>query len=165
MLDDSVTPEEHEKRINDVLARSFRREVGRGREPVYVRTPLDDLIEAEEGDEDARSKMLGQVLDYFFADGPHPGAVLRRVFGLAKAVRPQLIMHMSLHDLGQMFGDGRAAWSFRIKSIFNGYLKKMTGMDFTLPWQKSPGAVAKYSEAQKGNSNRRHGHAFKDFDL
>lgn len=157
MLKDNLPVEVHEARINGVLAKCYRKEVARGREPIYHATPLDDLLRAEEGDEDEREKMLGQVLDYLYGDGAHPGAVLRRVYGLAKAVRPHLIMNMSLHEMGLMFGETRAAACARILRIFNGYLKKSDGHEITLPWQKSAEAKAKFSAKQKGNSNRRHG--------
>lgn len=161
MLKDDVPVEEHERRINGVLRKAFRKEVARGREPVYHQTPLADLIAAEEGDEDERQKLLGQVLDYLYSDGPHPGSVLRRVYGLAKSIRPNLIMNMSLNEVGILFGEGRASQSARIKRIFNGYLKKATGHDVTLPWQKSAEACEAYSEAAMGNANRRHGNAKK----
>ena len=83
----------NEEVINEVLSRAYSREQAHGRPPIYFRTPLDEVLAAESGDsldegiirQEARDRML----EYFFGDGPHPGHVVRRIFAMAKAIKPQ----------------------------------------------------------------------------
>ena len=143
-----------ERRINDTLARAAQRQ-GYTAEAVTTHTPLDDLLQAEDGDEDQHREALGKVLLYFFADGPHPGAVLRRVFGVTLAIRPELILNMNRADLAMMFGETRAAQSWRIKKIFSGYQRERGVKGFKARSEKSETAVAKYTRLRRGVSNRR----------
>ena len=147
-----------------MLSRAYSREQAHGREPVYFRTPLDEILQqegrfgADEDDEAIiRQEARSQMLEYFFGDGPHPGQVVRRVFAMAKAIRPHLVLNMSLEELGLMLGETRAAGSWRIKQLINRPLAGTRCAGVVLPWQKSQSAVASYARAARGNHNRSHG--------
>ena len=151
---------EHELRIERVLGVVYRRE---GFEVADNRTPLDELLEREnrlDGDEDAmeaarrRNQDFGRMLNYFFADGPHPGVVLRRVYAVAYALRRPLIANMTMADLGHLFGETKAAQSWRIGKIFSGYLKKAGAKGIKAPGQKTEAARGNYARAARGNDNR-----------
>lgn len=151
----------HEQRIHTVLARVYR---AGGYEAVDNRTPLSELLAAEDDAEDEREvrrEGFRQALIYLFDDGPHPAAVVKRAFAMAKAIDPVLIAHMSLQDIGQMLGETRAAQSWRIKKIFSRKLtharshERTTRTDVTQAnFQKRKGASLVYAARAKGNHNR-----------
>lgn len=157
-----------EEKITETLRRAYSREQAHGREPVYFRTPLEDLMSREEGEDtdeySIKREAFDRMLDYFFADGPHPGTVMRRVFAWAKALRSELLLNMSLDEIGKMFGEGRAAQSWRIKQLVTRPLKASGAKGSHLPWQKSPTAVEKYSASAIGNRNRRGGKKLKKYE-
>ena len=99
----------------------------------------------------------GRMLEFFFADGPDPSSVVRRVYAWAKSVRSDLLLNMSHHEIGMLLGEGRAAGSWRVKQIINRRLTESGAKGDRLPWQKSSTACAKYAAAARGNSNRRNG--------
>lgn len=146
-----------EEAIEEVLRSVWSREQAHGREPVYMRTPLDELVSMESsdsGDEHIiRLEAFRRLLEFFFSDGPHPGYVVRRVFAVTKALRPQLILNMSLEEIGLMLGETKAAGSWRIKQLVNRPIAA-GGHGSQLPWQKSHSACAKYAARAQGNSNR-----------
>ncbi len=110
---------------------------------------------------DERLKAIRGLLDYIFADGPHPLAVIRRVYGITKAVRPQCIVNMSLADLAVLSddgrgrsSDGRATQSARIKRIFEQPIKKAGMRGCKASFQKTDSACRNYSASAEGNKNR-----------
>ena len=145
-----------ERRINETLAQVFHKK-GFQQEAITTRTPLADLLakEAGEDEQDERRETLGVLLRYFFADGPHPGAVVRRVFAVGKAVAPELIVDMTVEELGLMFGETKAAQSWRIEKIFSNYQRERGVKGFKAGFQKSEHTSAAFSRAQRGNHNRR----------
>jgi len=149
-------PKDDEGRIAETLAQRFAKQ-GFCHEAVDTATPLTALLGKEEGEnvEDDRHEVIGAMLDFFCADGVHPGWVLRRVFAVLKAVRPQLLGDMSLEEMGNLFGETRAAQSWRIKKMFTDYQRGKGAKSFKAAFQKSEAAVGSYSRAQKGNTNRR----------
>jgi hypothetical protein len=151
----------HEQRIHTVLARVYR---AGGYEAVEHRTPLSELLAAEDETEDERElrrEGFRRALIYLFGDGPHPAAVCKRAFALAKAIDPELIAHMSLQDIGMMLGETRAAQSWRIKKIFSRKLTNSRSHERTTRtnvtqanFQKRKGASLIYAARAKGNHNR-----------
>lgn len=143
-----------EYRIDLALSRAAAR-AGYEPEVVMPHSPLDELLRTEAGEEEEQREMLGLVLDYFFADGRHPGSVLRRVYAVARAIRPRLIGHMNGTELALMFGETRAAQAWRVKKIFSGYLQERGAKGFKATFQKSESSTPKYAAAARGNQNRR----------
>lgn len=135
------------------------------------RTPLDELLSKEAGSADgdegsavdmeyARQEIFHGLLGFFFADGCEPINVVRRVYSVVKAVRPDLIGDMSLEDMAVLLADGgRATVSARIKRVYNCLLddnSEHSGK--SRAWfQKSETARAAYQAVQQGNSNRSKG--------
>lgn len=151
--------EVHARRINSVLAR-LAAVRGYVHEATAPRTPLDELLAAEEGEveQEERSEVLVAMLCFLAADGPHPGAIVRRFYALAKALRPELIGHMSVEEIGLMMGETPAAVSWRIKRIFSDYQRERGVKGFKAVFQKSDSAREAYARAQRGNNNRRGNH-------
>ena len=151
-----------QRRIDAVIYKNSDAIAG-GAQAHVGHTPLDDLMAKEEGDEAAemvsavRQETLSRMLDYMFADGCEPINVVRRVFALVKALRPDLIGDMSQEDIAVLCGDGgRATVSARIKRVYNFLLDENGGArGKSRVWhQKSAAAVEAYARAQQGNDNR-----------
>lgn len=152
---------EHERRTANALARA----AARMHEAVDVKTPLDSMMLEEEsaifdaaaGKDEERMRLLRDFFDKFFEflyeDGPHPGWVLRRIYSLARRYRPELIMGMNGTDLGMMFGETRAAQSWRMQLIFD-RLKGSGVRGNRGGGCKTEGSRAAYAEAAAGNHNR-----------
>ena len=94
-----------EEGIQEVLRSAYSREQSHGREPVYQRTPLDEILQKENGSGELSvqeyTPAFLMMMGYFFSEGPHPGTVMRRVFAFAKALCPDLMLNMSLHEVGR----------------------------------------------------------------
>lgn len=150
---------DHEEKITETLRVAWSREQLAGRAPAYTRTPLDEMVAREEGEPVEehliRLEAFRRLLALFFADGPHPGDVMRRVYAFTKALHPELILNMSCEEIGGMFGETKAAVSYRIKQLVNRPISAHSGRSAQLPWQKSSSACAKYAARAKGNQNRR----------
>lgn len=145
----------HDSRINEALRVAYQRE---GRQ-VIVPMTIPEIFEQAPGDgeEELRIKTEAAVrmLLFVFQDGPHPGCTMRLLYLLAQRLKPELVLNMSGAELADMFGETRAAWSARMIRLFNGYLKARGARAVKGRTQKSDSAVALYSSAARGNTNRR----------
>ena len=118
----------------------------------------DEIIaaiqESLEANWEERTRGMIAMLDYFFADGPHPVKIV-------KAIRPKLTLNMSCAQLAVLCGDGngrssdgRATQSARIKRLYEEPIRKAGMHGCKATFQKDESAVAAYSHAQLGNQNR-----------
>jgi hypothetical protein len=124
------------------------------------RTPLEELLSGEGGWDveetevraDERLTTFRGMMEFIFQAGPEPLQVLRHVFAIAKAVRPELLGDMSLEDISIICADGgRATVSARIQRVYNGTLAKAGMKDARAAFQKA----GDFSAPQIGNKNRR----------
>lgn len=147
-----------DRRIHQALTTAAERK-GSFYEPATEETPASALIMAEEADDEEvseiRREALARMLDFFFQSGAHPAAVMKNVYALTKILRPELILDMRCEDLAKLFGNTKAAWSWRLKQIFSATLKKAGAKGTSAGFQKSPAASDAYARAQRGNHNRR----------
>jgi hypothetical protein len=153
---------EHERRVESALARA----ASRMHEAVEPRTPVDELMLSEEAEEFERladehergelllKKFFFRFLDFLYEDGPHPGWVLRRLYVMARRYRPELILHMNGSELGQLFGETRAAQSHRMQMLFD-RLSASGVRGFRGAGCKSETSRSTYAAAAAGNQNRR----------
>ena len=127
---------------------------------VIPRTPLEVLMACEGGcdedeaeiREDERLKTFRGLMEFIYQSGPEPLQVLRHVFAICKAVRPELLGDMSLEDISIICADGgRATVSARIQRIYNGTLEKAGMRETRAAFQKT----GNFSAPQKGNQNRK----------
>jgi len=90
-------------------------------------TPLEELLSKEEQRErspdeirsEVRQNAFRDMWSYFFQEGPVPLHVLRYVFALARAVRPELLGGLSVEDIRSICDDGDAATEeLRIARIY-----------------------------------------------
>jgi len=134
-------------RIRQQPAQAFRTA------PAAALPTLNELIErgAEEpaGEHD---RTWIAVLDYFMRHGREPLQVLRTVFAIAKAIRPELIGDMSMDDIAIACGDGgKATVSARIQRVYNVPVAGAGRAEARASCQKA----GNYSAPQKGNRNRK----------
>lgn len=102
----------------------------------------------------ARIETVQAMLEFFFRDGSAPERAVRRVFMVAKAYYEPLVLRMSLQQLGTMFGQTRATWSWRGKAKLNEFLALRGISAVKAPYQKSAEVCVKYAAAATGNRNR-----------
>ena len=147
--------------------------------------PLEQLLEDEEARDctcqycevnlakelrGVKAETFERLFLYLFADC-EPVAwemVAKRTYAIAKAFFPHLLVvkdgqgrehRLSLEDLAHVFEEAnlpaaRARWSARLKNVV---MKPIRAMGSKAIWRgaKSASACGKYSEAQKGNQNRK----------
>lgn len=152
----------HEARINSVLARKAAERGFDPGESVTTYTPLRALLDGEDGLDDeharqARSEILEMMIDFTMQDGPHPASVMKNFYAMVHALRPKAMPAWTCQDFADLFGETKAAHSWRVKKLFTRRLENRGSRSIKAKFQKSPRATANYAAAQKGNSNRRHG--------
>ncbi len=155
---------EHERRVESALARA----ASRLHEAVETRTPVHEVMLSEEAEEfermadtvedgeRLRQEFFQRFFDFLFEDGPHPGWVLRRLYVLARRYRPDLVLRMNGTDLGLLFGETRAAQSYRMQLIFD-RLRGAGARGFRGGGCKSEGSREAYAASAAGNHNRAKG--------
>lgn len=130
-----------------------------------ARVELSELVDLRDGEEladyEQRQLRLRALLRFIFYFGPRPEGVTRRVFCLAKwrPMTAALLLDMSLANLGRMFGETRAAWSWRVKRVVNYFLTSQHVRGGKAGFQKSEEACAVYAQVQRRNRNRTGGAA------
>lgn len=147
----------HEQRVHEVLGAVYRRQ-GESFEAVDGRTPADAAMAAEEGvDEDEqfiRVETFRILLGEIFSEGPDPARTMRRLYTLVKAYAPELIFNMSDQEMGLLFGETRAAVSWRRNKLVTDRLAAAGNRGTHVRCQKSEEARARLAAAQRGNRNR-----------
>lgn len=147
-----------EARIASVLARKAHA-MGYEGESATTYTPLSALLQSEDGDtEEAqiRAEAIGAFIDFVLQRGPHPAHALKNFYAVVHAIRPQSLPDWTCQDFADLFGETKAAHSWRVKQLFS-RLSARSPRPIKARFQKSASASASYSAAQKGNNNRRHG--------
>lgn len=156
-------PSEHDRVVRRVLAAAFAR---RSHLVLAPQMTLDSLSRLRVGESvphfGTRQAATVALLRFFYVatqasivqGQPRPEAVLRQVYLVAKSLTPHLILHMSLQNLGDMFGQERATWSYRGKHKLAAFLAARGAEGYRAPHQKSAVACKSYAAAQRGNRNR-----------
>lgn len=158
------SPEHHNRVIREALADAYRR---KGHLATVVDVPLGALSYLRAGETlaqfSARNATIGELLRFLYvarmgggeaAGNLRPERAVRMAFLLAKALHEDLILHMSLQHLGDMFGEERATWSHRGKHKLAAFLAARGALGFKACYQKSEAACAHYAAVQRGNRNR-----------
>lgn len=123
-------------------------------------TPLDDLIRQEEGQPEdhycAGNEMLGRFLEWVFQRGPNPPEVMKRIYAVAHALRPDLLLNMSGAEIAAIFDETRAAESARMM-LLNKKMKAAGFKHTSFVARKSETARRRMALSALGNQNRRKG--------
>lgn len=139
---------------NRALTRFFSRT---GWEPVYSDLPFDEMIRAEDDGEDAatlgeyeiRQRMAGArgFIRFLQARGPHPTQMLMQLADACRGMHIPPFNMMTMDEVAGLFGQGRAAVSFRGKVLSREI--RLSGMRADkLPGQKSKAASASYQKRE-----------------
>lgn len=141
----------HEKLVDSTLRLAVARRRGavdqlRGMELAELLQPVDGL----------RLRGLRGLIGFAFYAGARPGVVTRRIYCLAKwrPVTSGLLHDMTLHQLGLLFGEVRATWSWRVKQVVNRFLALHRMNGGRSGYQRSERACETYAQIQRGNQNR-----------
>lgn len=94
------------------------------------------------------------LMEFLFAEGPHPGKVMRRLYAWVKKFRPSAIWDMGYRNMGLLFDESGAAIEWRVGAILDEYAKAKGLEAVKMPWQRSEEACESYSDVQQGNGNR-----------
>lgn len=149
-------PAAHEQVVRSVLAEAWDRQRRLMLAPEVPESALTDYA----ADRQALAQFAVQLetvqglLEFFFREGSAPETVVPRVFMVAKAYFEPLVLRMSLQQLARMFGQTRAAWSWRGKKKLNGFMAARGVSSVKAPYQKSDAVCVKYAAAATGNRNR-----------
>lgn len=111
----------------------------------------------EERDE-IRENAQSTMLNYFFAEGPHPLRVAERVFIFVRGLSPTHCWMMRQVECGDLFCLIKQTWQQKEKRCLEELAARMstTGV-FTMPGGKSATARDHYSEDKKGNTSKKRG--------
>jgi hypothetical protein len=147
-------PTESDERIRAVLAVASGRARKRyGWQPGATSPRIADLLNPDRWSV-TQSETIARLFDFAFAAGTDANRVMKRVYAVTKWLRSDLLMHMSLQQLGDLFDETKASPSWRIKQLVNDALAAIGMRGCNAGWQKRAGAALAYGEVQKGNRNR-----------
>ncbi len=149
----------HDHRINSVLAHRAHQS-GYAGESVTTKTPLSELLTSElvdtEQDMRASVETFLRFIDFCGQDGPHPAAVLKNFYAVVHAIRPQALGQafgkMTCADYAMLFGETRAAHSWRVKKIFSRFVKSRNAAAGKAGFQKSATATRTFARIRKGKT-------------
>jgi len=153
----------HDQRIAEVLEKKAWQAERAGLSPLSApqKTPLSALLAGEMPDDEdeqrLRSEALAAFVDFVLQDGAHPAHAMKNFFAVVHALRPQALANWTCEDFGQLFGQTKAAHSWRVKKLFGPWIEAKGATQIRARFQKPATSTRAYSEAQKGNRNRRHG--------
>ena len=148
-----VTPEA----VADVLKKHLR-PLLRAKSETRSRGALSVWWRELQAETDTRwvTRSIAEMIEMITAEGLVWRTITALAYAIAKALRPGLIASMPLEDIAILSGDkgGRATPCDRIQRLYNRRLGEAGARATKVHFQKSTTAVAKYSAAQVGNSNR-----------
>jgi hypothetical protein len=127
-------------------------------EPTTEHTPLDSILAAEDNGTDeweVKRETVIRIFSYLVADGPHPAAVLRRLYALGAhmAIRP--FCDLTLREKKLLLGGSHGTHHWLMKKICEDPLRKKGARAWKAPGQKSLNSRKSYSRSQEGNTNRK----------
>lgn len=100
--------------------------------------------------------VLRKLLEDVFADGLDPERVAKRLAVFAHVMAARLLVGATCEEVGRIFDQCRASVSWRVRRVYNERVERAGGVAHAA-FQKSASVVARYSDAQVGNRNRRKG--------
>lgn len=145
----------YEKRVNAAL-RSFA--LRTHYEAATDETPLHHLMAAEDGTLDEWGvvrQTAVRILLWLAAEGPHPGAIMKRLFVLGDHMMIEPYCKLTLREKAALLDDSHGAQLWRLKRIAVDPLMRKGCRSVKGSGQKGLRASAAAAHAQQGNSNRK----------
>ena len=126
-----------------------------GRSPFEELETREGELAAEGGDATAIAlETTAWLLDFIFAQGPHPALAMRRLYCLVKKLRPSLIWDAGYRDMGKLFGETGAAVEWRMGVVVDEYLQARGVKNTKVGWERTAEACREYSRVQEDNDSR-----------
>ena len=147
----------YEAEVNTALRRFHKRT---HYEPTTDETPLDALLASEEGmlDEWAVKRETAMaLLLWLAADGPHPAALLRRLYLMGDHMMIEPYCLLTLREKGALTNTSHGQPHWLMKRIITDPLMRKGAASVKAPGQKGGRASAAAAAAQQGNHNRANG--------
>jgi len=147
----------YEEEVNTALRRFHKRT---HYEPTTDETPLDALLASEEGmlDEWAVKRETAMaLLLWLAADGPHPAALLRRLYLMGDHMMIEPYCLLTLREKGALTNTSHGQPHWLMKRIITDPLMRKGAASVKAPGQKGARASAAAVAAQQGNHNRANG--------
>lgn len=119
---------------------------------IEMRLMMESAIDPE--DSLIRAKAMEAWLARVWDAGPRLGEAMKALYVEARSIAPELILNMSGDEIAQLFNQGRAAESARVKQRVNAVLIRAGFRRATLRFQKSVSACRTYAAKARGNKNR-----------
>lgn len=144
----------YEKDVREGLRRIYRKQW----QPVDLKTPLDELMAAEDGQLEEwsyKADVIKRMFEYFVQDGLEPCNVMQNVYAVAAHMHLEPWAHLTVRERGLILGDSHGAQHWRMQKICVNKVRRSGARSWKAPGQKSLEARGEYSEAQKGNTNRK----------
>lgn len=154
--------DEWEMAVDEVSLQAWR-EAGRENEltkPAWVTMAgvLDEPepSEAEEFESWKKFRVIvvAQMMNFLWADGPHPMKALKRLFAITRRISPQHLCSMTLDQVAILLNETKQATQTREERVVEDLLKGLGFKSTKAPRGKSAEARANYSHQRKGSQSR-----------
>lgn len=97
--------------------------------------------------------VVAQMMNFLWADGPHPIKALKRLFAITRRISPQHLCSMTLDQVAILLNETRQATQTREEQVVEALLKKL-GFKAKAHRGKDAQARAAYSKQRKGTKSR-----------
>jgi hypothetical protein len=148
-----------ERELIAEVVRKYRRALNTSRAVARSRGALSTWMREleREVELDFLRDVISRLIGYLLSEGLRWKALVAVAYCLAKNHRAHLLGGMSLEDVAILSGDkgGRATPSDRCMRLYNRFVAAAGAKACHLHHQKSATAAETYSQAQRGNTNRR----------
>lgn len=104
--------------------------------------------------EEIRRTVFLALMEFFWAEGPHPIKVLKRLFHITLNVDPKRLYFMNQTQLARLLNETRAAFCAREKKVWEEFLSSRGFVGTRGPGKKSDEARATYRRLRRGNTCR-----------
>lgn len=156
------TREEWENAVDQLSLQAWR-EAGREGElerPSWV-TMADVLDEPAEGEAEEfedwkkfRVIVVAELMNFLWADGPHPIKALKRLFAITRRISPHHLCSMTLDQVAILLNETKQATQTREERVVEDLLKGLGFKATKAPRGKSAEARETYSKLRKGSKSR-----------
>lgn len=116
------------------------------------------VVQLIEDRDEVREHTQSTLLNYLFAEGPHPLKVAERIFMFARGLSPSHVWMMKSCEAADLFCQIKQTWQQMEQRCLEELAARMaTTKVFTMPGGKSQTARERYSADKQGNTSRRLG--------
>ena len=116
------------------------------------------VVQMVEERDEIRANAQAAMLNFFFAEGPHPLKVAERVFIFTRGLSPTHCWMMKQTECADVFCLIRQTWQAKEKRCLEDLAARMSSMGvFIMPGGRSQSARERYSGDKEGNTSKKRG--------